>query len=159
MNRLFAGALVMMVLVAAAAAEGQRSPNGSAEPKKQTPEQTEKQNLERDVARLLKQFDSNQDGLLGGSELPARVKRRFARLDANRDGQLSAAELLAAPKRRGRLGEIDTGPARGAKRYDTLRVGVLAPDFTLQDPTGKRTVTLSKFRGKKPVVLIFGSYT
>ena len=34
-----------------------------------------------------------------------------------------------------------------------------APDFTLKTHDGKRAVTLSDFRGKKPVVLIFGSFT
>ena len=38
-------------------------------------------------------------------------------------------------------------------------VGALAPDFTLASPDGTRSVTLSSFRGKRPVALIFGSYT
>ena len=37
--------------------------------------------------------------------------------------------------------------------------GDLAPDFTLSDVTGTESVTLSDFRGKKPVALVFGSYT
>ena len=39
------------------------------------------------------------------------------------------------------------------------RVGDTAPDFTLFDASGQESVTLSHFRGNKPVVLIFGSYT
>lgn len=39
------------------------------------------------------------------------------------------------------------------------RAGDMAPDFTLSDVTGNESVTLSDFRGKKPVVLVFGSYT
>ena len=39
------------------------------------------------------------------------------------------------------------------------RTGDLAPDFTLYDIAGKGSVTLSEFRGKKPVALIFGSFT
>lgn len=39
------------------------------------------------------------------------------------------------------------------------RVGEMAPDFTLQNIAGTETITLSDFRGKKPVALIFGSYT
>jgi hypothetical protein len=44
-------------------------------------------------------------------------------------------------------------------RRGALRVGDPAPDFTL--PTRDRTqqVTLSSFRGDRPVVLVFGSYT
>jgi hypothetical protein len=39
------------------------------------------------------------------------------------------------------------------------KVGDLAPDFELQDPDGKGRVRLSEFRGKRPVALLFGSYT
>jgi len=39
------------------------------------------------------------------------------------------------------------------------KVGDLAPDFTLYDLTGRTPVTFSSFRGRKPVVLIFGSST
>jgi len=39
------------------------------------------------------------------------------------------------------------------------KIGELAPDFTLYDISGKNSITLSDFRGKKPVVLLFGSYT
>jgi hypothetical protein len=39
------------------------------------------------------------------------------------------------------------------------KIGDLAPDFELRDPTGAATVRLSDFRGKRPVALVFGSYT
>jgi hypothetical protein len=39
------------------------------------------------------------------------------------------------------------------------KVGEMAPDFELTDVTGTRTARLSDFRGKKPVVLLFGSFT
>ena len=39
------------------------------------------------------------------------------------------------------------------------RAGDLAPDFSLFDISGEESITLSDFRGKKPVALIFGSYT
>ena len=39
------------------------------------------------------------------------------------------------------------------------QVGAPAPDFQLKDTAGKRTVQLSGYRGKTPVVLIFASYT
>lgn len=39
------------------------------------------------------------------------------------------------------------------------RVGDPAPDFTLSDIRGENTIRLSDFRGKKPVALIFGSFT
>ena len=42
---------------------------------------------------------------------------------------------------------------------DRIAAGDEAPDFTLQSPDGKREITLSSFRNKKPVALVFGSYT
>ncbi len=39
------------------------------------------------------------------------------------------------------------------------KVGEIAPDFALQDPSGSVQVRLSDFRGKRPVALVFGSYT
>jgi cytochrome oxidase Cu insertion factor (SCO1/SenC/PrrC family) len=56
-------------------------------------------------------------------------------------------------------GEKNTPPAPGERYKDTLKVGDPAPNFTLADPNGKNTITLSSYQGKKPVVLIFGSYT
>ena len=58
-----------------------------------------------------------------------------------------------------RQGEINTPPARRERYADQLKVGDPAPDFTLPDPSGSGEVTLSSFRGKKPVVLVFGSFT
>ena len=37
--------------------------------------------------------------------------------------------------------------------------GDLAPDFSLRDVDGGHAVRISDFRGKKPVALVFGSYT
>jgi peroxiredoxin len=39
------------------------------------------------------------------------------------------------------------------------KVGDEAQDFELQDPEGNVRVRLSDFRGKRPVALVFGSYT
>ncbi len=44
-------------------------------------------------------------------------------------------------------------------RAGHLNVGDQAPDFTLPMLDGSQTVSLASFRGKQPVVLIFGSYT
>lgn len=44
-------------------------------------------------------------------------------------------------------------------RAGTLDVGDTAPDFRLRTLDKTAEVTLSSFRGSKPVVLIFGSYT
>ena len=39
------------------------------------------------------------------------------------------------------------------------KVGELAPNFELQDPSGEAVFRLADFRGDRPVALIFGSYT
>ena len=39
------------------------------------------------------------------------------------------------------------------------KAGDLAPDVTLSDISGAESVTLSDHRGKKPVALVFGSFT
>ena len=40
-----------------------------------------------------------------------------------------------------------------------LEVGDLAPTFKLKSLDGKEETDLEEFRGKKPVVLLFGSYS
>jgi hypothetical protein len=81
-------------------------------------------------------------------------------MDADRDGKLSKEELARpSPKRGGRPGEVITPAARGERLPDRLKVGDAAPDFTLSLLGGKGKVTLSDFKGHKPVVLIFASYT
>jgi hypothetical protein len=78
-------------------------------------------------------------------------------------GLALAADDPAQPPVKGRPGarpgEVNTPPARGERQPDRLQVGDPAPDFSLADPSGKNAVKLSGFQGKKPVVLIFGSYT
>jgi Ca2+-binding EF-hand superfamily protein len=49
----------------------------------------------------------------------------------------------------GELGSCFEGPALGQR----------APEFMLKTQDGSRTIGLAQFRGKKPVVLVFGSFT
>ena len=76
---------------------------------------------QRDVARLLKSFDKDKDGMLQLKELPKALQDFLGPLDNNKDSQLSQDELL---KMRGRpsqkAGEIITGPARGERYEDKL---------------------------------------
>ena len=51
--------------------------------------------------------------------------------------------------RRGRQERVDKAP----------KVGDVAPLFTLKSQDGKSKTSLADFKGKKPVVLFFGSYT
>ena len=46
-------------------------------------------------------------------------------------------------------------------KYDAHapKAGDPAPDFELSDVDGEHSVRLSDFQGKKPVALVFGSFT
>lgn len=46
-------------------------------------------------------------------------------------------------------------------KYDPAapKNGDPAPNFELRDVTGRDSIRLSDFKGKKPVALVFGSYT
>jgi len=50
-------------------------------------------------------------------------------------------------------------PMWNVARRGATRVGALAPDFMLPTVDQSRVVRLSSFRGDRPVVLVFGSYT
>ena len=79
-----------------------------------------------------------------------------------RAGLLTFAVLFlesAVASQRPESGEKFTPPARGERKPDVLKSGDPAPDFSLPDTKGKKEVCLSSFKGKKPVVLIFGSCT
>ena len=47
------------------------------------------------------------------------------------------------------------------RKYDASapKVGDTAPDFELADVDGENPVRLSDYRGRKPVALVFGSFT
>ena len=46
-----------------------------------------------------------------------------------------------------------------AARWGRLAVGDPAPDFNLPTADRQSSVALASFRGQKPVMLVFGSYT
>ncbi|MGH9816223.1 MAG: hypothetical protein ACRD6I_09110 [Candidatus Acidiferrales bacterium] len=50
-------------------------------------------------------------------------------------------------------------PLWNSARGGSLQVGDAAADFILETTDKKSLVQLSSFRGQKPVVLVFGSYT
>jgi len=77
---------------------------------------------------------------------------RLAKLAA----ALIASLILAPPvvaQRYGNSGSFQNRINNGPE------VGMLAPDFTLRTMDGRNEIRLSNYRGKCPVVLIFGSYT
>ncbi len=128
-----------------------------------------------DGAALLKAFDADLDKVLSGDEIPSLLSDRLQRIDRDSDGRLDAAELAAIPDRvvqrllnggsgsagkpARKPGEVYAPAAREEFDQQQLEVGDVAPDFTLPRSDGAGEVTLSQFKGKKPVVLVFGSIT
>ncbi len=138
--------------------------------------------LQDSFARL----DANHDGSLDRAEFAAVAARApqppralgrqapkpFAALlavcDRDGDAELASTELVSFFLAMDDGDQVWTNPGarsrggrgRGAERPPSgAPVGTLAPDFELQPPDGGPTVSLSSFRGKKAVALIFGSYT
>jgi hypothetical protein len=125
--------------------------------------------------RRCKQWLSDIDTDINGKISRKEWESFFERLAAGKD-YLSAEDL-----RRAFPLSPSAGPAKSPARKmpegfrDTLlkgffhselgspfegpRVDQAAPDFTLPTQDGKHKITLSHFRHKKPVVLIFGSLT
>ena len=119
--------------------------------------------------RLFRRGDADTNGRLSAEEWQALFKQAACGKD-----HLTAEDLRALlfpppppPDKRGpppdmpsRLtlltgllnGEIGS-PGEGPK------LGAMAPDFRLKPHDGDKEVSLSDYRGKKPVVLVFGSFT
>lgn len=72
---------------------------------------------------------------------------------------LSGCATPERPRRRMSRERMRKMRARAIARDTAPPLGADAPNFTLQTPDGSRTVELASFRGTKPVVLVFGSYT
>ena len=70
---------------------------------------------------------------------------------------LGASILLPVAHAQQRSEAFEVGAERGEDRAPDQ--GEHAPDFTLKSIDGRTQVTLSAFRDKQPVVLIFGSWT
>lgn len=113
----------------------------------------------RDPKRMMeriKSMDKNGDGKIESSEVPEMMQRMFKRLDANGDGVADEKEIEAMQERmRGRSNRED----QESRRDDAPSVGTKAPAFKLKILDSEETVELASFIGKKPVVLVFGSYT
>ena len=124
-------------------------------------------------------LDLDDDGALVRSELARATEERpwggpgdagellLAAVDrpGDGDGRLSRAELDAYQDGLsgddGVLHGPPSGWTRGARgpASDGPPVGTPAPDFALAPPGGGAPARLSAWAGKKPVALIFGSYT
>lgn len=126
---------------------------------------------------LLGKYDADGDGRIARKEY-TRDDAHWSNLDADGDGFLVASEVEGRRRRRRGRGDADRAAPVAPK------VGQVAPGFELEvlppppptpPPNGKppvpatgkapkepkepETLSLASFRGKRPVALIFGSYT
>lgn len=97
-------------------------------------------------------YDENGDGRVTRAEYP-RGEAGFARLDADEDGAVTLHDFRERE---------DANWAEEMKEYVVAeagpRVGELAPEFRLTSTDGEE-FDLARYRRKKPVVLLFGSFT
>jgi thiol-disulfide isomerase/thioredoxin len=113
---------------------------------------------------LFKSVDANSDGRISSEEFRA----VFAKVAGDKE-YLNEEELerliylprvlKTAAEEKLRLGRSEFSPARQRTGNQVPQPGELAPDFELASPDGQTTVRLSSLRGKRPVVLVFGSFT
>ena len=101
---------------------------------------------------IRERYDMDDDERVTREEYP-RVDAGFERLDADEDGAITLPDFLERDKASWSLEMKEYVVAGGGPR-----VGDLAPDFKLTSIAGEE-LDLASFRGKKPVVLIFGSFT
>ena len=68
----------------------------------------------------------------------------------------AGARQMTAAQAQERYGTMKIKMTRNP--FESLSVGATAPEFTLSDALDQHQVRLSDFRGKKPVLLMFGSF-
>ena len=104
---------------------------------------------------IVSALDENGDGEISAEEIENSVAALKA-LDKNGDGVLKSDELQPDMSRMRSSQGQRGGQSRSA---GGLKIGEVAPTFKLKSLDGKSVTDLADFKGKKPVVLFFGSYT
>jgi Ca2+-binding EF-hand superfamily protein len=114
--------------------------------------------------RFLRSIDANGNGRVTEKEWLAMFKKLSKERDHFNAEDMRHAFLASDRDRTGKrdykanwlksLVDGDLGSP-----FEGPRPGQAAPDFTLPMPDGKKQIALSDYRDKKPVVLIFGSFT
>ncbi len=97
-----------------------------------------------DKARI--QFEAARPLAPDSLDLHRDLEALYTRLRLNKDAAREHTEVV-------RLQTLQAAGAPGLKPHD------VAPDFSLPVLAGGKTVSLSSFRGKTPVVLVFASYS
>jgi hypothetical protein len=123
---------------------------------------------------ITEKYDADKDGKISRAEY-SKDDKYFARLDADQNGFIEASDLKKLGRPKGFRGKTDDAK----DKLVIAEAGKMAPDFTLRvlekakpssakkpnkkvgldDAVKPKTFQLSSLKGKKPVALIFGSYT
>lgn len=122
------------------------------------------------VQRLLRQADGNKSGKLEASEWTALFDKRATEGELTPEGLRRVLFPPTAPVKPSGFSNPFDAPSKWTllkglvkseigSGHPGPRIGDPAPDFTLSSPDGKRSVTLSKLIGRKPVVLVFGNFS
>jgi hypothetical protein len=100
-------------------------------------------------------YDADHDGRLTRAEY-SRSERGFRNLDVSGDGIVSALDFDPS------FDEVLRGPWKSLEEFEYGEggpaVGELAPPLRLESTAGE-TIDLASFSGRKPVALVFGSFT
>jgi hypothetical protein len=112
----------------------------------------------QESAELFEQVDRHGDGVLNAADFDwwGDMSRNWGKAMAQRQrppGMRGGGRWIHPFALRNLLNGDFGSPFNGPG------LGELAPDFTLTTQNGKERITLSQYRGQKPVVLIFGSIT
>jgi len=92
-------------------------------------------------------------------QMPKPFKLWFS-FQLGREGETISGELLDLEKSTTSESDIPKSESPGRRANDGApNVGEIAPTFILKSLDGKSETDLESFRGQKPVVLFFGSYT
>lgn len=121
------------------------------------------------AGQVFRMIDSNSNGRISKEEWEAFFTRAAkGKAYLSRDDLLEALRPPAPKPAKDKSDEDGPSPiiliqglingAHGSF-HEGPKTGQKAPDFTLKTQDDKRQIRLSEFRGKKPVVLIFGSFT
>lgn len=57
--------------------------------------------VQKDAATLIKEMDTDNDGMLSKAEVKGPLANDFSKIDSNSDGKISLTELKNAPKPQG----------------------------------------------------------
>lgn len=108
---------------------------------------------------LAAKYDRNQDGRISRKEY-GRDQLHWDRLDGNGDGFLEQAEIESRKRRGGRTPRRSgVAPRRGRKAPDFKLRQIDGPGMQEKSGGKKPSIRLSSYAGRRPVALIFGSYT